>query len=97
MAKRSERDYAAMSRAVEDGDYTIAGRPIELGATLRMGRPIKDSESAGKTRGSTVRLPDPIRIELRHRVKDRHEADSESELIRRALVEYFENHPTRRR
>ncbi|ETW26217.1 hypothetical protein [Mycobacterium gastri] len=95
MAKRSAKDYEEMSRAVEAGEYTVRG-PMELGATLRMGRPTKGTPSEGKTPALPVRLPAAIRIEMRHRVKN-HEADSESELVRRALVEYFEHHPARRR
>jgi len=95
MAKRSAKDYEEMSRAVEAGEYTVRG-PMELGATLRMGRPSKGTPSEGKTPALPVRLPAAIRIEMRHRVKN-HEADSESELVRRALVEYFEHHPARRR
>lgn len=48
MAKRSQKDYEEMSRAVEAGDYTLRG-PMELGATLRMGRPAKGTETRGKT------------------------------------------------
>jgi hypothetical protein len=93
MAKRTAKDYEEMSRAVESGDYTVRGS-MELGATLRMGRPTKGTRAAGKTPALPVRLPDAIRVEMKHRVKAR-EAKSESELIRRALVEYFEHHPTR--
>jgi hypothetical protein len=92
--RRTADDYAAASAAWDDGPPTTL-RSIEIGPALRMGRPAKDAPSAGKTPGMTVRLPDPIRIEVRHRVKDRHEAASESELVRLALVEYFERHPSR--
>jgi Arc/MetJ-type ribon-helix-helix transcriptional regulator len=91
MAKRSAKDYEEMSRAVESGAYTVRS-PMELGATLRMGRPIKGARPAGKTPGMTVRLPESIRVEITHRVKAG-ESRSESELIRRAVVEYLERHP----
>ena len=94
MAKRSAKDYEEMSRAVEAGEYTVRG-PMELGATLRMGRPIKGAETRGKTPALPVRLPDAIRNELAHRVKAG-DASSASELIRRAIVEYFERHPASR-
>jgi hypothetical protein len=38
MAKRSTEDYAAMSRAVKSGEYTVGG-PLEVGTSLQMGRP----------------------------------------------------------
>lgn len=93
MAKRSDKDYEEMSRAVEAGDYTVRG-PMELGATLRMGRPTKGTETSGKTPVTAIRLPEPIRVEIKQRVLAR-EASSEAELIRKALVEYFQRHPTR--
>ena len=93
MAKRSAKDYEEMSRTVEARENTVRG-PMELGATLRMGRPSKGTRSEGKTPALPVRLPTAIRVEMRQRVKN-HEADSESELVRRALVEYFEHHPAR--
>lgn len=95
MAKRNRDDYEEMSRAVEAGEYSVRGA-MELGATLHMGRPAKDTPPAGKTPGMTVRLPKPIRVEITKRVKA-HEAKSESELIRKAVVEYLERHPARRR
>jgi anti-sigma factor RsiW len=60
-------------------------------AFLRKGRPAKGTAAAGKTPGLTVRLPDAIRVELTLRAKA--EGSSPSELIRRAVVEYFGNHP----
>jgi hypothetical protein len=93
MAKRSAEDYEEMSRAVEAGEYTVRG-PLELGATLRMGRPTKGTPAAGKTPVLPIRLPSQIRAELERRVKAR-EADSASELIRRAVIEYLERHPAR--
>lgn len=93
MAKRSEREYSEMSRAIESGEYTVRG-PMELGATLRMGRPTKGTPTSGKTPPLTVRLPEPIRIEVEHRVQAG-ESASASELIRTAVVEYLERHPTK--
>ena len=43
---------------------------MELGATLRMGRPTKGA-ATGKTPVLPVRLPDAIRVEIKHRVKAR--------------------------
>jgi hypothetical protein len=94
MAKRSAKDHEEMSRAVDAGDYTVSG-PIELGATLRMGRPTKGTPAAGKTPPLTIRLPEPIRAEVEHRVESG-ESASASELVRRAVVEYLERHPARR-
>jgi Arc/MetJ-type ribon-helix-helix transcriptional regulator len=59
-----------------------------------MGRPTKGAESPGKTPPLAVRLPEPIRIEIEHRVAAG-ESGSASELIRQAIVEYFERHPVR--
>lgn len=94
MTKRTPKDYEEMSRAVEAGDYTIRS-PMELGATLRKGRPTKGTPAAGNTPVLAIRLPEPIRIEVEHRVKAG-ESGSASELIRRAVVEYLERHPVNR-
>jgi acetylornithine deacetylase/succinyl-diaminopimelate desuccinylase-like protein len=68
-------------------------RSIEVDpAVLRSGRPTKGAPTLGKTPVLPIRLPDTIRAELDHRVKAG-ESDSASELIRRAIVEYFERHP----
>lgn len=69
--------------------------PIEVSPTyLRKGRPAKGKAPAGKTPALPVRLPEPIRTEMKHRVASG-ETASESELVRVALVEYFDNHPLR--
>jgi Arc/MetJ-type ribon-helix-helix transcriptional regulator len=47
---------------------------------------------AGKTPALPIRLPESIRAEIEHRVQAG-ESDSASELIRQAIVEYFDNHP----
>ncbi|MHC9292039.1 hypothetical protein ACRCUN_06200 [Mycobacterium sp. LTG2003] len=87
-------DYEEMARSYTDepprADEAIR---IEPGpAALRMGRPAKDADSTGKTPALPVRLPDPIRGEMKRRVKVGAERN-ESELVRKALVEYFERHP----
>lgn len=88
---RDTQRYDDMSRDVEAGDYSVAG-PVQMGAQLRMGRPAKGSPTAGKTPSLPVRLPDSIRAETAKRVTAG-EATSEAELVRRALIEYFDNHP----
>jgi hypothetical protein len=62
-------------------------------ALLRKGRPPVNAgdETGGKTPGFTVRLPHLVRFELKRRAEV--ECASTSELIRKAVVEYFENHP----
>lgn len=59
-------------------------------SVLRMGRPLGGA-TPGKTPPLTVRLPKGVRIELR--VRAAAESATESELVRRAVVEYLENHP----
>ncbi|CAJ1492976.1 hypothetical protein MU0083_000037 [[Mycobacterium] kokjensenii] len=67
--------------------------PVEVNpAYLPTGRPARGKPTSGKTPALPVRLPEPIRSELRRRVGNG-EAGSESELVRSALLEYFENHP----
>ncbi|SKV05518.1 Uncharacterised protein [Mycobacteroides abscessus subsp. bolletii] len=63
-------------------------------AVLPMGRPIKALKNltTGKTPALPVRLPDRIRSEMKRRV-NRGANSSESELVRQAIVEYFEHHP----
>lgn len=85
MAKRSPKDYAEMSRAVESGDYTVAG-PLEMGSTLRMGRPTGESRrGASPTR--TIRLPAELNTRLDAYVSAEH--TTPSEVMRRALDEYL--------
>lgn len=61
-------------------------------AYLRMGRPTKDTESAGKTPALPVRLPPSIRGVMKQHV-EAGAVQSESELVRTAIVEYLERHP----
>ncbi|UVT31528.1 BrnT-like toxin [Mycobacterium phage Mask] len=89
-------DYEEMARSYADepprADEAIR---IEPGpAALRMGRPTKDTESAGKTPALPVRLPPSIRDVMKQHVAAG-TASSESELVRKALVEYLERHPVR--
>jgi hypothetical protein len=95
-------------RRLTDDDYTemaadyeanppradeIAG-PIEVNpGYLRTGRPAGQTEAKGKTPVLAIRLPEPIRTEIAHRVKAG-ESDSASEFIRRAVIEYLERHPS---
>ena len=53
--------------------------------------PRKDATSSGRSAVTPVRLPDAIREELARRAES--EGSSQSELIRRAIVEYFGAHP----
>jgi hypothetical protein len=88
MAKRSAEDYAAMSRAVESGEYA-AGGPLELGASLQMGRP-----AGGQRRGvsptRTVRLSTELDMRLEAYVSASH--TTPSEVLRKALDEYLKRH-----
>jgi hypothetical protein len=78
-------DYAA-EPPTSDDIVSVEINP----AYLRKGRPA-EGVAPGKTPGFTVRLPEPIRFELTLRAKA--EGSSPSELIRRAVIEYFGNHP----
>lgn len=90
----TDAEYEALARSYADAPVRADEvRTIEIGPALRMGRPAKGTESTGKTPPLTVRLPKPIRIEVEHRVKAG-AADSASELVRVAVVEYLERHPT---
>lgn len=64
-------------------------------ALLRKGRPAKGTPSAGKTPALTIRLPGVVRREVDSRAEAGW-SDSASELIRLALIEYFDNHPATR-
>ncbi|HEU0192082.1 MAG TPA: ribbon-helix-helix protein, CopG family [Mycobacterium sp.] len=85
MAKRSAKDYAEMSHAVESGDYTVAG-PLEMGSTLRMGRPAGESRR-GSSPTRTLRLPAELNRRLDAHVSAEH--TTPSEVMRRALDEYL--------
>lgn len=88
VAKRSAEDYAAMSRAVESGEYAVDG-PLDVGASLQMGRP-----AGGQRRGvsptRTVRLSAELDIRLEKYATASH--TSPSEVLRRALDEYLKHH-----
>jgi Nuclease subunit of the excinuclease complex len=84
-AERPRYNYETFS-----GDLTPATE--EPAAALRMGRPAKGVTRIGKTPALTIRMPKPIRDELAYRVAIG-ESASEAEIIRRALIEYFEYHP----
>lgn len=92
------KDYADMAASYEAEPPRadeIAG-PIELKpAILRIGRPAKGTATAGKTPVLAIRLPEQLRTEVDHRVETG-ETSSASELIRRAVIEYLERHPSRR-
>lgn len=94
--KPTAADYEDMARSYADepprADEAIH---IEPGpAALRMGRPTKDTERAGKTPVLAVRLPEPMRCEMKRYVALGF-IGSESELVRTALAEYFKHHPVR--
>lgn len=61
-------------------------------ARLPIGRPAAGSEPAGKTPALPVRLPPSIRGIMKRHV-EAGTVRSESELVREALLEYFERHP----
>lgn len=61
-------------------------------AVLRTGRPAKGASTTGRTPVMALRLPTELRDEIRQRV-DAGETSSESEFIRRAVVEYLGSHP----
>jgi hypothetical protein len=94
----TDDEYAKMADSYEaEPPRADEMRSIRLSpAVLRMGRPAKDVESSGKTPPLAVRLPAEIRIEIDHRV-EAGESGSASELIRQAIVEYFDRHPAPRR
>jgi len=89
----TEDEYAEMAADYEahpptaDEVLSIEVNPV----FLRKGRPPGRSAAHGKTPLVPVRLPDSIREELVRRAEA--EGSSASELIRRAIVEYFAHHP----
>ena len=89
MAKRSVEDYAGMSAAVESGAYTVGG--LEMEPSLQMGRPV-----GGRRRGSSPTRTVRMSVELDLRLEAYAEAanTSPSEVVRRALDEYLNRHPT---
>lgn len=91
----TDAQYAEMADDYEanpPGADEIAG-PIEVApGTLFIGRPAGRATPTGKTPALPVRLPEPIRSEMKRRVETG-TMSSESELVRAALLEYFENHP----
>ncbi len=94
-ANLTDAEYAELAEDYASNPFTsdevldiVAVNP----AHLRMGRPAKGKAKTGNTPALPVRLPDPIRSELNARVAAG-ESASASELVRRAVVEYFENHP----
>lgn len=93
----TDEEYAKMAADYEarpPGADEIVG-PTEVNlAYLRKGRPAKGTprRTTGRTPALPVRLPESIRFELKNRV-EAGETGSESELVRQALIEYFDNHP----
>lgn len=88
----SDADYEAMADDYEAHPPRadeIVSAEIDP-AVLRMGRPLA-GETRGKTPALSVRLP----VDVRNLLRQRALADeaTESELIRRAVVEYIKNHP----
>ncbi|WP_201274426.1 ribbon-helix-helix domain-containing protein [Mycolicibacterium sp. CH28] len=80
-------DYAAYPPTIDEVT-SVEVSP----AVLRKGRPAKGAPAVGKTPALPIRLPESIRAEIEHRVQAG-ESDSAAELIRQAIVEYFDNHP----
>jgi hypothetical protein len=91
--RKSDAEYAEMAADYEvnpptaDEIVSVEVNP----ALLRTGRPRKGAASAGKSAVTPVRLPERIRVELAMRAEI--EDAPVSELIRRAIVEYFDAHP----
>lgn len=92
--RRTSADYADMADDYAAHPPTIDEiTSVEVNpAVLRKGRPAKGMPGAGKTPALPIRLPESIRAEIEHRVQAG-ESGSASELIRQAIVEYFDNHP----
>jgi hypothetical protein len=93
---RTEAEYEELARSyAAEPIRADEVRSVEIGpALLRMGRPAKGTRT-GKTPPLTIRLPEALRAEIAHRV-EAGESGSESELVRRAVIEYVERHPARR-
>lgn len=90
--RRTAADYEAAADSYEAEPIRpdeLRG-PIELGPALRMGRPTKGTPSAGKTPTVSVRLDPKIRRKVRA-IADGGGV-KESEIVRRAVIEYIENH-----
>lgn len=98
MSSKSRRATAADYEEMADSYEAEPPRLDEVTAfevdpaVLVMGRP-KGGRATGKSPVLPVRLPEGMRTEVRTRVAHLGEASSESELVRKALVEYFDNHP----
>jgi len=92
--KLTDADYAELAADYAANPITADEiKSIEIGpGYLAMGRPAKGKAKTGNTPALPVRLPDRIRAELTERVAAG-ESGSASELVRLAVVEYFENHP----
>lgn len=93
MARLSDSEYADMA-----ADYAanplrgeeVAG-PVEMDpAVLRNGRPAGAASGRGRTPTTSVRLPDTLRDQLAAQASA--EEVAPAEVIRRALVEYFQHH-----
>lgn len=87
MVKRSEEDYAEMSRAVEAGDYNVPGT-MHTGATLRMGRPLGGGRKGGSSPARTIRLPADMDARLQSFAEAHH--STPSDVMRRALDDYLQ-------
>ncbi len=90
----TDAEYAELAADYEANPITPdEGISIEVNpAYLPTGRPPKGTAATGRTPVMAVRLPEAIRSEVKGRVQAG-ESKSESELVRLALVEYFERHP----
>lgn len=89
---KTDTDYAALAADYEahppTADEIIS---IEVDpAVLRTGRPAKSADSRGKTPVLAIRLPEDIRTKLE--TLGRVEGAKVSELVRRAVIEYLQQH-----
>lgn len=93
MTRLTDSEYAAMA-----ADYAanplrgvdVTGS-VEMDlAVLRHGRPAGAAGSRGRTPTTSVRLPDTLREQLAAQASAENVAPDE--VIRRALVEYFQHH-----
>ncbi|GAA1482406.1 hypothetical protein GCM10009624_28460 [Gordonia sinesedis] len=94
MSRPSDAEYAAMSDDYIENppaDDEVAGEIAVNPAVLRTGRPRGASQAKGRTPTTSVRLPEELRKALARRARIENAADSE--VIRRAVVEYLERHP----
>ncbi|TSD96574.1 hypothetical protein FOS14_16070 [Skermania sp. ID1734] len=93
MSRLTDDEYAEMAADYAANPLTadeVLG-PVEIDpAVLRTGRPTGTSRARGRTPTTSVRLPEPLRTRLTAQAAAENVAPAE--VIRRALVEYFQAH-----